>query len=86
MNIKILNINYVVGFITLLSLMVGFLTIQTFAGKGFFELNPKNIQILLIVNLFLLVTFLFFVFYKFYQLYIEGRNKKPLEPRQKKSF
>jgi len=86
MNIKKLNINYLVGFITLLSLMVGFLTIQTFAGKGFLELNPKNIQILLITNLFLLVTFLFFVLYKFYQLYIEGRNTKTIGTKTKRKF
>jgi len=86
MNIKKLNINYLVGFITLLSLMVGFLTIQTFAGKGFLELNPKNIQILLITNLFLLVTFLLFVFYKFYQLYIEGKNTKTIGTKTKRKF
>jgi hypothetical protein len=34
-----LNINYAIGIIIILSLIIGFLTIQTFAGKGFIELN-----------------------------------------------
>lgn len=86
MNFKKININYVVGFITFLSLTVGLLTIQTFAGKGFLELNPKNIQILLVTNLSLLIVFLFFVLYKFFQLYIEGKKEKTIGTKTKKKF
>ncbi len=58
MIIKKININFVIGFITVLSLIVGFLTLQTFAGKGFISLNSLNIQILLIINLIFLSSFL----------------------------
>ena len=47
MSIKKININLVIAFITVLSIIVGFLTIQTFAGKGLISLNSLSIQILL---------------------------------------
>jgi len=75
MIIKNLNINYGIGFITISSLIVGFLTIQTFAGKGIIQLTSLNIQILLIVNLLFLTIFFSFVFYKFFKIYNE-RNKQ----------
>lgn len=75
MNFKKLNINYIIGFITVLSVIIVFLTIQTFAGKGFIDLTPINIQILLIINLCLLVFFLSFVFYKFFNLYLINKSQ-----------
>ena len=86
MNFKKLNMNYVIGFITFLSLLVGFLTIQTFAGKGFLELTPTNIQILLAINLGLLSTFLSFVVYKFLRLYYEGKDSNLIGIKTKKNF
>ena len=58
-----LNINYAIGIIIVLSLIIGFLTIQTFAGKGFIELNLLNIQILFVINLLLLSIFISFGIY-----------------------
>ena len=78
--------NYVIGFITFLSLLVGFLTIQTFAGKGFLELTPTNIQILLAINLGLLSIFLSFVVYKFLRLYYEGKDSNLIGIKTKKKF
>ena len=78
--------NYLIGFITFLSLLVGFLTIQTFAGKGFIELNSLNIQILLIVNLLLLSIFLSFVIFKFFRVYTEGKNSNLIGTKTKKKF
>ena len=78
MNFKKLNINYIIGFITVLSVIIVFLTIQTFAGKGFIDLTPINIQILLIINLCLLVFFLSFVFYKFFNLYLINKSQNIL--------
>jgi len=86
MNFKKLNMNYLIGFITFLSLLVGFLTIQTFAGKGLIELNPLNIQVLLIINLLLLSIFLSFVILKFFRLYSEGKNSNLIGIKTKKKF
>jgi len=86
MNFKKLNMNYLIAFITFLSLLVGFLTIQTFAGKGFLKLNSLNIQVLLIINLLLLSIFLSFVIFKFFKLYIEGKNSNLIGIKTKKKF
>ena len=74
MIIKKININLVVGFITVLSLIVGFLTLQTFAGKGFIPLNSLNIQILLIINLIFLSSFLGVLFVKFSQIFFKKKK------------
>ena len=74
MSIKKININLVIAFITVLSLIVGFLTIQTFAGKGLISLNSLNIQILLIVNLVFLSSFLVILFIKFLSIYVKRKN------------
>lgn len=78
--------NYLIGFITFLSLLVGFLTIQTFAGKGLLELNSLNIQVLLIINLALLSIFLSFVIIKFFRLFTEGKNSSLIGIKTKKKF
>ena len=78
--------NYLIGFITFLSLLVGFLTIQTFAGKGFLELNSLNIQVLLIINLVLLSFFLSFLIFKFFRIFTEGKNSNLIGTNTKKKF
>ena len=78
--------NYLIGFITFLSLLVGFLTIQTFAGKGFLELNPLNIQVLLIINLVLLSIFLSFLIFKLFRLFTEEKNSNLIGTNTKKKF
>jgi hypothetical protein len=78
--------NYLIGFITFLSLLVGFLTIQTFAGKGLLELNSLNIQVLLIINLALLSIFLSFVIIKFFRLFTDVKNSSLIGIKTKKSF
>ena len=86
MNFKKLNMNYLIGFITFLSLLVGFLTIQTFAGKGLLELNSLNIQVLLIINLALLSIFLSFVIIKFFRLFTDRKNSSLIGIKTKKKF
>ena len=86
MILKNLNINYVIGFITSISLIVGFLTIQTFAGKGIIELTPLNIQILLITNLLFLSIFLSFVFFKFYSIYLDRKKQTIIGVKTKNKF
>jgi two-component system nitrogen regulation sensor histidine kinase NtrY len=86
MNFKKLNMNYLIGFITFLSLLVGFLTIQTFAGKGLLELNSLNIQVLLVINLVLLSIFLSFVIFKFFRLFTERKSSNLIGANTKKKF
>ena len=86
MNLKKLNINYAIGFITIISLIVGFLTIQTFAGKGIIELTSLNIQILLVTNLLFLSIFLCFIFFKFFRTYIDRKNQNVIGIKTKNKF
>jgi two-component system nitrogen regulation sensor histidine kinase NtrY len=86
MDIKKLNINYIIAFIIILSLTIGFLTIQTFAGKGFIDLTPINIQILLIINLLSLSAFLSFVIYKLFNIYSLAKNKNTIGAKTKKKL
>ena len=81
-----LNINYAIGIIIVLSLIIGFLTIQTFAGKGFIELNSLNIQILFVINLLLLSIFVSFVIYKFFNLYNERKKSLKIGSKTKIKF
>ena len=81
-----LNINNIIGVIIILSLIIGFLTIQTFAGKGFIELNSLNIQILFITNLLLLSVFVSFVIYKFFILYNERKKSIKIGSKTKIKF
>ena len=45
-----------------ITLFIGFLTFLTFLDRSFIELNQKNLQILLISNIFLLVLLFIFIF------------------------
>ncbi len=54
------NIYLIILFIITLS--IGFLTFLTFIDKGFIELTDQNLQILLVLNIFLLVTLFIFIF------------------------
>ena len=54
------NIYIIILFIITLS--IGFLTFLTFIDKGFVELNDKNLQYLLVLNIILLGTLFVFIF------------------------
>ena len=54
------NIYLIILFIITLS--IGFLTFLTFIDKGFIELNDKNLQYLLVLNIILLVSLFGFIF------------------------
>jgi len=54
------NIYLIILFIITLS--IGFLTFLTFIDKGFIELTDQNLQILLVLNIFLLVALFIFIF------------------------
>ena len=48
----------------IITLFIGFLTFLTFIDRSFIELNQKNLQYLLILNLFLLILLFIFIFYE----------------------
>ena len=58
--IEFLKKNIFIIILSSITLFIGFLTFLTFIDRGFIELNQKNLQYLLILNIFLL--FLLFVF------------------------
>ena len=58
--VEFLKKNLFIIILSTITLFIGFLTFLTFIDRGFIELNQKNLQYLLISNIFLL--FLLFVF------------------------
>ena len=56
------NIYLILLFIITLS--IGFLTFLTFIDKGFIKLTDKNLQYLLILNIFLLLSLFVFIFFE----------------------
>ncbi len=54
--------NIFISFIFIITLSLCFLTFLTFIDKGFVKLNDSNLQILLIVNIFLLLIFFITIF------------------------
>ncbi|WP_440654228.1 ATP-binding protein [Candidatus Pelagibacter sp. HIMB1506] len=56
------NIYLIILFIITLS--IGFLTFLTFIDKGFIQLTDKNLQYLLILNIFLLAALFVFIFFE----------------------
>ncbi len=54
--------NIFIIIIFFVTLFVGFLTFLTFIDKSFFELNEKNLKILLITDILLLLTFFVIIF------------------------
>ena len=54
--------NIFIILIFIISLTVGFLTFLTFIDRSFVELNQKNLQYLLISNIFLLFLLFIFIF------------------------
>ena len=58
--LEFLKKNIFIIVLSTITLIVGFLTFLTFIDRGFIELNEKNLQYLLISNIFLL--FLLFIF------------------------
>ena len=56
--------NFLIVFIFLITLSLGFLTFLTFIDKSFIKLSDANLQILLIVNVFLLLLFFIIIFFE----------------------
>ncbi len=55
---------------------MGIVTFLTFINEGFVTLNDKNLQNLLIIDIFLLLIFFTLIFRNFYRFYYTGKKNK----------
>jgi len=55
---------------------MGIVTFLTFINEGFVPLTDKNLQTLLIIDLFLLIVFFTLIFRNFYRFYYTGKKNK----------
>ena len=62
--LEFLKKNIFIIILSSITLFIGFLTFLTFIDKSFIELNPRNLQFLLILNIFLLVLLFLFIFFE----------------------
>ena len=70
------NFNWII-LSSFLCIFMGIVTFLTFINEGFVPLSDKNLQFLLIIDLFLLLVFFSLIFKNFYSFfYTEKRNKK----------
>ena len=77
------NFNWII-LSSFLSIFMGIVTFLTFINEGFVPLTDKNLQTLLIVDLFLLIVFFTLIFRNFYRFYYTGKkNKKGSETNLK---
>ena len=60
--IEFLKKNIFIIILSSITLFIGFLTFLTFIDRSFIELNQKNLQYLLIVNIFLVILLFVFIF------------------------
>ena len=61
---EFLKKNIIIIALSSITLFIGFLTFLTFIDRSFIELNQKNLQYLLISNIFLLFLLLIFIFFE----------------------
>ena len=54
--------NIFIGFLFLITLVLGFITFLTFIDKSFLKLTDKNLQYLLVVNIVFLLLFFYMIF------------------------
>ena len=62
--LEFLKKNIFIIILSSITLFIGFLTFLTFIDRSFIELNQKNLQYLLILNIFLLVLLFLFIFFE----------------------
>jgi two-component system, NtrC family, nitrogen regulation sensor histidine kinase NtrY len=55
---------------------MGIITFLTFINEGFVPLTDKNLQTLLIIDIFLLIIFFTLIFRNFYRFYYTGKKNK----------
>jgi two-component system nitrogen regulation sensor histidine kinase NtrY len=71
---KILNSSLLLYFSNFLSIIFGIFTLYTFSGSGFVELNEKNIQFLLVINIIIICLFLFLIIRKLVILFYKSKQ------------
>ena len=69
------NLNWII-LSSFLSIFMGIITFLTFINEGFIPLTDKNLQTLLIIDLFLLLIFFSLIFKNFYRFYYTGKKNK----------
>ena len=69
------NFNWII-LSSFLCIFMGIVTFLTFINEGFVPLNDKNLQTLLIIDIFLLLLFFTLIFRNFYRFYYTGKKNK----------
>ncbi len=62
--------------LSFLCIFLGIITFLTFIGEGFIELNDKNLQILLIIDIIVLIIFFYLIFKNIYRFYLAGKKNR----------
>ncbi len=69
------NFNWII-LSSFLCIFMGIVTFLTFINEGFVPLTDKNLQSLLIIDIFLLLAFFSLIFKNFYRFYYTGKKNK----------
>ena len=69
------NFNWII-LSSFLCIFMGLVTFLTFINEGFVRLTDKNLQTLLIIDIFLLLVFFGLIFKNFYRFYYTGKKNK----------
>ena len=69
------NFNWIISS-SFLCIFMGIVTFLTFINEGFVSLTDRNLQILLILDIFLLLVFFTLIFKNFYRFYNAGKKNK----------
>ena len=69
------NFNWII-LSSFLCIFMGIVTFLTFINEGFVPLTDKNLQSLLIIDIFLLLVFFSLIFKNFYRFYYTGKKNK----------
>ena len=69
------NFNWII-LSSFLCIFMGIVTFLTFINEGFIPLSDKNLQTLLIIDIFLLLIFFSLIFKNFYRFYYTGKKNK----------
>ncbi len=69
------NFNWII-LSSFLCIFMGITTFLTFINEGFIPLTDKNLQTLLIIDIFLLFVFFTLIFRNFYRFYYTGKKNK----------
>ena len=69
------NFNWII-LSSFLCIFMGIVTFLTFINEGFVKLTDKNLQTLLIIDIFLLLVFFGLIFKNFYRFYYTGKKNR----------